>query len=362
VSGTARYDRRGGLSGQLMLGEASLTLPEQDPVKASEAQLSLLGGAVRLSPTEVRIGEQAAQIDGIVTLAEPHAIDLTIRAQALSVDAMQSFGLAAIPIIGQARQGTWRGWARYREDEWSGESELRDARIQVDGIADPIEIEMAAVNLRGRRVVLDKLRAKAGATAFQGSYTFDPIAKHPHKFNLTLEDADVEELERLFAPALARGQRGFLARTLRLATSQPPAWLVQRRAEGSIRIGSLAAGGWTAAAIKANFVWEGTEVRLEGAGTNLAGELAVELAGTAPKYAANGTLGAVPYRDGTLQMTGSVTAEGNGTRVLESVQGEASVKGTANAAIPEEDFRIGGVQFQLQAAGVDPRWKLASGK
>jgi len=252
VSGTASYNQRNGLSGQLRLGEASLTLPDREPVKASEAHVTIVGAAVRLAPTVVQIGEdQTAQIDGIVTLAEPRTLDLTINTKGLSVAAMQSFGLSGMPIIEQTPQGTWKGWARYREGEWSGESELRRARIQLEGLADPIEIETAAVSLRGRRVIVDKVKAKAGATAFGGSYNFDPAAKRPHKFNIIVEEANAGELERLFAPALSRSGAGFLARTLRLSAPAPPVWLKNRRAEGTLRIELLNAGPstslrWTA--------------------------------------------------------------------------------------------------------------------
>src|SRR6185503_1895559 len=115
VSGTAAYNQRNGLSGQLKLGEASLTLPDREPVRASEAYVTIVGAAVRLAPTIVQIGEdQSAQIDGIVTLAEPRTLDLTIITKGLSVAAMQSFGLSEMPIIEQTPRGTWKGWARYR--------------------------------------------------------------------------------------------------------------------------------------------------------------------------------------------------------------------------------------------------------
>jgi len=358
VSGTATYNQRNGLSGQLTLGEASLTLPNREPVKASEAYVTILGRAVRLAPAEVTIGDQTAQIDGIVTLIEPRALDLTIRTRGLSVAAMQSFGLLAIPIIEQTPQGTWKGWARYREGEWSGDSELRDARIDIRGLADPVEIETAAVSLRGRRVMLDKVVAKAGAAGFRGSYSFDPSAKLPHKFNLVVDEADSAELERLFAPALARSQGGFLARTLRLSTAPPPAWLKERRAEGTVRINSLAAGPWKLSGVRARFEWEGTGVVVSGVGKGLAGQMNVDLDGAVPKYQLTGALSGVPFRDGLLQLAGSITAEGGGAKLLESARGEVSVKDSANAPLPGEDLRLGAVSLQFQTAAAEPRWKL----
>ena len=64
----------------------------------------------------------------------------------------------------------WRGWARYQGGDWSGESELQNARIAVDGLADPVMIQSASVSLNGTRVAVTRLQATAGAIAFTGSY------------------------------------------------------------------------------------------------------------------------------------------------------------------------------------------------
>jgi len=321
VSGTASYNQRNGLSGQLLLGEASLTLPEREPVTASEAHVTIVGAAVRLAPTVVQIGEdQTAQIDGIVTLAEPRTLDLTINTKGLSVAALQSFGLSEIPIIQQTPKGTWKGWARYREGEWSGESELRAARIQLDGLVDPVEIETATVSLRGKRVAVDKVKAKAGATAFRGSYNFDPAAKRPHKFNIVVDEADAAEVERLLAPALSRGEGGFLARTLRLSTPAPPVWLKNRRAEGTLRIDSLSAGASKISDMKTTFRWEGTHLTLGGTATNFNADLDLDLSATTSKYQLKGTLtgAAAAAREAGFQSAGSVDSEGGGAKLLEA--------------------------------------------
>ena len=321
VSGTASYNQRNGLSGQLSLGEASLTLPDREPVTASEARVTIVGAAVRLAPTVVQIGEdQTAQIDGIVTLAEPRTLDLTINTKGLSVAAMQSFGLSEIPIIQQTPKGTWKGWARYREGGWSGESELRGALIQLDGLADPIEIETATVILRGKRVAVEKVKAKAGATAFKGSYSFDPAAKRPHKFNILVDEADAGEVERLLGPALLRSGGGFLARTLGLSTPTPPVWLKNRRAEGTVRIDSLSAGASKIGDVKATFWWEGTHLILGGTASSFNAALDLDLSASTSKYQLKGTLtgAAAAAREASFQSAGSVDSEGSGAKLLEA--------------------------------------------
>lgn len=367
VAGTVNYNRRNGLSGQWTLGEASLTVPGREPVLASEAHVTIIGMAVRLAPTMVRIGEdQTAQIDGIVTLAEPRMLDLTINTKGLSVAAMQSFGLPAMPILEQTPEGRWRGRARYREGEWSGESELRGARIQVEGLATPLEIETAAVSLRGRRAALDRIRGKAGAIAFRGSYNFEPDARRPHKFNVTLEEVDGADLERLLAPALDRRGRGFLARTLGLASPPPPPWLEERRADGRIAIDSLTAGLWKIGGVKAHVLWDGAVVRLEDLTGSVepaefSGELTIDLT-AAPKYRFEGDLKGVAWHDGILDFTGTLETQGGSGQFVQAARGEGTLKGRSIAFAPDADFGNASAQFQLQPASAGPRWKLSNVK
>jgi hypothetical protein len=313
----------------------------------------------------VRIGEdQTAQIDGIVTLAEPRMLDLTINTRGLSVAAMQSFGLPAMPILEQTPQGRWRGRARYREGEWSGESELRDARIQVDGLAAPLEIETAAVSLRGRRMALDRIRGKAGGIGFRGSYSFEPDARRSHKFNVTLEEVDGADLERLLTATLDRRSRGFLARTLGLASPPPPPWLVARRADGRISIDSLTAGAWKIGGIKAHVLWDGAAVKLEDLTGSVepaefSGELTIDLT-AAPKYRFEGELKDVAWHDGILDFMGTLETEGGSSQFIGAARGEGSLRGRSIAFAPEADFGSASAQFQLQPASAGTRWKLTN--
>ncbi len=45
------------------------------------------------------------------------------------VAAMKSFGLPKLPVIGDSSRGTWSGWARYQDEKWSSESQIRDAAL-----------------------------------------------------------------------------------------------------------------------------------------------------------------------------------------------------------------------------------------
>ncbi|HEY2843124.1 MAG TPA: AsmA family protein, partial [Bryobacteraceae bacterium] len=206
VSGSVTYNQQEGMQGRVVLRDASLTVPDAEPVEAPVATVDIAGRSVILESTSVHIGEkQSADVEGSYNLEPPRSLDLKITTRGLSVDATRSFGLEAIPLLDQSPQGTWRGWVRYLDGGWSGESELQNARIAVDGLADPLLIKYAAVSLNGTRVALSRLQAQAGTISITGSYRREPDAEpsekaRPDRFDLKIGEADAAELSRLLAP------------------------------------------------------------------------------------------------------------------------------------------------------------------
>jgi hypothetical protein len=278
---------------------------------------------------------------------------------------MRSFGVAAIPLLDQTRQGTWRGWARFSNGEWSGEYELQNARIPVDGLADPLRIQSAAVKLNGKQVSVTGLRAKAGGIAFKGEYRWEPDAVRPHKFNIEIEEADVAELERLLAPALVR-ERGFLARTLRLDAAPAPDWLKARRADGTASIGTLIVGDTKARLEHVRLLWDTTLVRFVGVRligidarvdqAAAAGDLEINLEGNTPHYHFDGRVQDMPYKGGKLDFEGTFEADGAGAQLLETAHAEGRLHGRSVVFAPDAEFRTASACFEMQGG----RWKLSS--
>jgi hypothetical protein len=273
---------------------------------------------------------------------------------------MRSFGVAAIPLLDQTRQGTWRGWARFSSGEWSGEYELLNARVPVEGLADPLRIQSASVKLNGKQVSVTGLRAKAGDISFKGDYRWEPDAVRPHKFNIAIAEADIAELERLLAPALVR-ERGFLARTLRLDAPPAPDWLKSRRADGTVSIGTLTVGDTKAHVEKVRLLWDTTLLRFIGIDARVdqaaaAGDLEINMEGNTPHYHFDGKLQDLPYKGGKLDFEGTFEAEGAGAQLLETAHAEGRLHGRSVAFAPEAEFRTASACFEMQGG----RWKLSS--
>jgi hypothetical protein len=375
VSGSVTYDEPQGMQGRVVLRDASLNVPDQTPVEAPVATVDIAGRSISLESASVHIGEkQSADLEGSYNLDQPSSLDLKITTRGLSIAAMRSFGLEAIPLLEQTPQGSpqgiWRGWARYQGGDWSGESELQNARIAVDGLAEPVLIRSASVSLDGTRVAINHLQAKAGAIAFTGSYRWEPVSEatdkpRSDKFDLKIDQADVTELARLFAPALIR-ERGFLARTLRLGANAPvPAWLKALRAGGSVSIGSLTAGDVRLRGVTAQVKWNGAEVSLSeliGASDpgEFDGDLDIDLRTGSPRYHFDGRVIDLGYKGGTLDLEGTLDAEGDGVEILESARAEGVLRGRSILFSPDTEFRSITARFEMQGGGAASRWKLSN--
>jgi hypothetical protein len=370
LSGEVRYSEPDGFAGKFALQDASLTLPDGRPLRAAAAEVVIDHQVVSLEPTTVSVGEnESADVEGSFSLEGASRLDLKITTHALSVSDMRSFGVASIPLLDQTPQGTWRGWARYEwaRDEagqWSGEYELLNARIPVDGLAEQVRVQSAAVSLSGKRVTVSRLRAKVGEIAFTGDYRWEPAAVRPHKFHLVIPEADAAELQRVLAPAMVR-DRGFFARTLRLGDAPVPEWLKGRRADGTVEIGTLAFGDTAVHVDAARLLWDAAEVRFVGINAridqgSLAGDLVVDLSGRAPHFRFEGKLGDVAYKEGRLDFEGSVDADGVGAYILASAHAEGRMHGRSIVFAPDAEFRTASACFEVSEQTGGERWKLSS--
>jgi hypothetical protein len=368
VSGAVRYSEPEGLAGRVDLQDAALTLadvPDAKRLRAENASVEISGGAFSLDSTAVHVGEnESAEVDG--SFDSSVGLDLRIATHALSVTDLRSFGLSAIPLLEQTSQGSWRGFASYRwspggaPGAWSGEYDLLNARIAVDGLADPLRIQTASVVSSGSRISVSRMRARIGAVAFTGEYHWEPLAVRPHKFKIDIPSADAVEIERLLAPTLIR-ERGFFARTLRLGPAPVPEWLKLRRADGTLTIKSLNFGDSHGQLEGARVLWDGSLVRLARLAGSVdqaavAGELAIDLSGRAPHYRFDGKLDGVPYKGGSLDFEGSLEASGADADLLTSASADAHFKGSGIAFAPDAEFRSASGCLTLFAG---PRWKIS---
>ncbi len=85
-------------------------------------------------------------------------------------------GVGSIPLLDRVADGTWRGTCpmqtrtRHQKGTWSGDFEIQNTRLDVDGLADPVRVQSAAVSAKDQTVAVTRIRAKVGDIAFGGEY------------------------------------------------------------------------------------------------------------------------------------------------------------------------------------------------
>src|SRR5207248_10824317 len=112
------------------------------------------------------------------------------------------------------------------------------------------------------------------------------------------------EVERILGPAFSR-DRGFLARTLRLAPAPVPDWLAARRADGMLAINALDFGDTQIRLDTAHVLWDGSQIRLAELNAHAdqasaSGELTIDLSARSPQYRFSGKLLDVAYKGGRV--------------------------------------------------------------
>jgi hypothetical protein len=425
VSGHLQYEAESGLTGNLEAREAALAMPDSPVVRSISVPITIAAQTISFGPCAVSLHEkvpdqkaaeksdekpgegQSAQVEASYKFDGSAAAEFKITTRGMDLGGLRTF--ASVPLLGQATvdasvhdraapdrraKATWRGTIYYQrsgryqsagaeEGAWTGDYSVENARIAVDGIADPVRILSANISAGAGRLAVTKMKAKAGDIAFTGEYRWDSKAGNasskdsqagdfkadrPHKFKLQIGEATMAELDRLFKPTLVRGG-GFIERTLRLGSASPaPDWLAQRKAEGTVTIAALIAGDHKLAVDSARVVWDGASVRLSAIdghmldsnaeGATLKGELNVDLSEGAPQYRLTGKVGGVPYNGGRLDFEGRIEAAGDGPPLLASLRATGTLNGRSIAFSPDADFRNVSGHFQASLQGTSPRWKF----
>lgn len=319
------------LQGELAFHDTAVAMPGSPSMRFEQARLLFDQGHAHLTPAVVHLSDE----DHAQITADYHwdsqSFDLSVATDSMRVGVLkEEVALAAIPWLGQMEQGIWHGQLTYHcgpektpcmdNSGWEGRIQLTDARLPLPGIADPLELDSANVLIRGERIALARMRARAGDLALQGEYSYDPRLERPHRLRLMLPEADAAELERLLAPGLRR-TRGLIARAFSWGKAPVPDWLRTRRLEGSVEIGSLAIAGQALRNLRSQLTWDGTRVKLDKLQaaweeSRLTGTLSVSLRGSTPTYLFAGRLSNAEWRSGTLDLEGVLETAGTGADLL----------------------------------------------
>ncbi len=365
VRGTVSFRSHEGFSGEAEVREAALSLPEIDTIQAATVALKFNGSSLILRPTALtsKITGQTTQIEGSYSTGIPAPLELKIATKSLPLMDAALLGFASAPLLDRASRGTIQGTLRYQNNAWSGEYEVHDAEVAIEGLAEPVRIQSATVSANPERVAVSRMQAAVGAAAVTGDYRWDADPRTAHRFRIRVQQADAAAIERLFLPVLAR-ERGFLARTLRLSGKAVPEWFAARKLEGVISVNVLEAAGYRIRVDTARVAWKGTSISLAGIdaigqGGAISGDLAVDLSGSVPKYNFEGKLNAVRYKGGDVGFQGTLETTGVGAALLSNLRAEGRLQGHGIGFAEDALFRTVAGRFTLTMPNGAPSWKLS---
>jgi hypothetical protein len=362
VAGSIGFSRPGGVQGKFEIHHSSVRLQQAPPLDIESAAFLIDGNQVRIGPSTVSLGQQqTADVEGAYD-AGTGAVNVRVATSGMNVAELRTgsgrlLGAGAIPVLEACRQGTWRGWVNYvrdgEDDAWSGAFELRGARIHVDGLAEPLRVSSASVEVDGPKVSVTQIRGHAGDIPFRAEYRHDRAGR-PHRLKLDIAEADVATLESLFLPSL-RSDAGFLAR-FHLRSPRPPEWLRSRNIDANVRVEKLIAGDqvWTVENMR--LVWDATSVRFSGVDARqndaqASGWIAIDLAGAVPAYRVEGKVDDLDYRGGKLNLEGSGGTRGTGPTFFANAVGSGAFSGDDLTLSPDLIVHSMGGNFEIGPGG-----------
>jgi hypothetical protein len=271
-------------------------------------------------------------------------------------------------LVGRFQGGRWSAALRYHQVDalpgiWTGSFDVRDTATRVPGVAKPVRIATARIDIDGDALRVRQMRATTGDVEFYGSYSYDPAKVRPHHFDFSAPQAAIADVESLLAPAMRRDE-GFFARTLRLRRVATPDWLENRKAEGQIRIGTLTAGDTIARGVRSRLVWDGGIVQL----ANLEGRIeegsfkgagVIDITKSEPQYKLRGRVQNVAWKNGKVDLEGSLQTLGAGLDLLLNLSGEGTFNARQIVLSPEQTVRTATGDFAMSVTRSGPQYRLS---
>ncbi|MCC6362474.1 MAG: AsmA family protein [Bryobacterales bacterium] len=369
ISGVLSYSPARGLQGLLELPEASVKSGGIG-FQLREARFAVDGEQFRLLPATLDLGAgKSAQVEGRYS---PTAQSFTWRTgntlmpvKDLLANYKQLLG-TGIPLLDQLEKGDWRGTLQFEKTgddpaHWTGQFALRNARLEIPGLASPVDIEAATGAILRNRLLLDSITGSAGEVAFQAVYRQEISGPRPNHFKVHIEEVDASDLEALFLPTLKRG--GFL-RSLSFRAAMPQ-WLRDRHLGAEVVVDSLLSGDASLGSLRGLLLWDGPQVELNKAAwtheeSSAAGSIHLRLSRAEPEYRITAEFRNLPWKGGVIDADGKVQTSGTGLALLRNITSTGRFTGRELTFSGQGDFASIGGAYELSVPRGVPLLKLSA--
>jgi hypothetical protein len=367
--------------GMIWFESARVELPEQPRLQIPAARAIVEGSRWILAPAEIQVGESQTAVVRTDWNARTGALELDVATQLLSVRGLATgLGLllraSELPLLARASGGSWQGNLKYtRSDEldhgaWSGRLTVRNSAITLPGTADELAVSTALVQFDPNRVQIRRMRAEWSTVEVEGDVSYYPATPRATEVNLTISQANISHLVRLFAAA-QRPPAGLLEK-MRLRRASMPEWLRERNVRGRVLVKSLAFASGAFEPLSCRFEWisdkftasidSAVYVATNGSGEVRAlGKFSTELWQPSVQYRWEGTLTGWPVDKGApLNIEGKFSTSSLEAHWDDLLEGEGMVSGGENGKLIVQQGRLAVESADARRRAIaPPYWPLA---
>ena len=235
--------------------------------------------------------------------------------------------------------------------------------IEIPGLASPVRLASASVQMSGDGIQITRLRGRAGTVKFEGDYRYDVSAARPHRLRLTIPELQIADLESLMLPALSRSE-GFLARAFRRDRTLPK-WLEERDADLSLQVTHLVNGDLPLGDLSVHGLWRGPAITVSNLewhleGMHASGKMSVNLAKAEPAYNLSGTVENFDYRNGQLDIDGELETSGIGPDLWLNLRSKGTFAGRGIMLAPDSEVREVSGSYHVDTLSGAPRLLLSN--
>lgn len=373
VVGSIDYAQSKPLEGNVELRGGKVGMGSAGPLAIETAQISLEGTGVTLAPVLVTSASGSrARISGLWRM-DSETLDFGLETENLPLAELRSAvaslqGVPTPPVLESCQGGNVRGTLRFKrgpssgteEPAWSGRLQANQMTCAVEGAADPLRLETAAMTWKGSSWSVRKAVGAWGAWMVRGDADYSPDSTRPWHFAITVEEATGAGIDQFLQPALL-ARRSLLDRTLRRQAAVP-AWLRGRHAEGTLRIGKLLLDDEEFSNFAARVYWDGAVIempevsaRWDDAPVN--GRLSLRLGGIASDLRFLGRVDNYPWKGGLVDSELELRFAKLGGPFPASLRGNGHINGR-NVELADEPVRQFQACFDYDGAKAAGRLKL----
>ncbi len=204
-NGKAQFQSRAGA----LTGKCNLEITEprlKEPAKINlEARQDASSGVVTISPATVKVGGLTATGNASIRTKETPAV-VTAEMRTDNAALADLLNLAAAFGAAEGLRGTGVVSLNIRVNgpanalAYDASGSLRDAKLTLDGLTKPVEIQSVTLKASKDQATLDNLSATVGSSHLRGNAGVHNFASPDVQFNADIDRLDTAELQQLVVP------------------------------------------------------------------------------------------------------------------------------------------------------------------